>query len=99
MQRGESVYLFFPGVNLDPARWAGPLSIDLNRKFTGANNVVFGGSAYICIGKQLGLEFVKKMTAGFVEHLPERAHVVEDEVEADGNWVVERIIKKMPIVL
>jgi cytochrome P450 len=99
MQRGESIYLFFPGVNLDPAQWPDPLAIDLNRRFTGANNLVFGGSAYICIGKKLGIEFLKHMTAGFVEHLPERARVVEDEVEADGSWVVERIIKKLPIVL
>lgn len=99
MQKGESIYLFFPGANLDPARWKSPLSIDLNRKFTGANNVVFGGSAYICIGRKLGIEFLKHMTAGFVAHLPDRARVLEDEVEADGSWVAERIITKMPVVL
>ncbi len=99
MQKGESIHLFYPGVNLDPTHWPSPLSIDLNRKFTGMNNVIFGGSAYMCIGKKLGLEFLKNMTAGFVEHLPDRAHVVEDEVEADGDWVAERIITKMPIVL
>ncbi len=99
MQKGESIYLFFPGANLDPTQWESPLSIDLNRKFTGANNVIFGGSAYICIGRKLGLEFLKNMTAGFAEHLPDSARVVEDEVEADGDWVAERIITKMPIVL
>ncbi len=99
MRKGESIYLFFPGANLDPASWESPLSIDLNRKFTGANNVVFGGSAYICIGKKLGIEFLKNMTAGFVEHLPDRARVLEDEVEADGSWVAERIITKMPLML
>ena len=99
MHRGESIHLFFPGANLDPASWASPLSIDLERKFTGANNVIFGGSAYICIGKKLGLEFLKNMTAGFIEHLPYRARVLEDEVEADGSWVAERIITKLPVVL
>ena len=99
MQGGESIHLFFPGANLDPAQYGSPLSIDLNRKFDGANNVIFGGSAYVCIGRKLGLEFLKNMTAGFVEHLPEHARVVEDEVEADGDWVAERIITKMPIVL
>ena len=99
MQKGESIHLFFPGVNLDPTHWDDPLSIDLNRVLTGANHVVFGGSAYVCIGRRLGLEFIKKMTAGFVEHLPDGARVVEDEVEADGDWVAERIITKMPIEL
>jgi hypothetical protein len=99
MQKGESIHLFFPGANLDPTHWESPLSIDLNRKFTGANNVIFGGSAYICIGKKLGIEFLKSMTAGFVEHLPDRARVLEDEVEADASWVAERIIRKLPVVL
>ncbi len=99
MRKGESIHLFFPGANLDPASWESPLTIDLNRKFTGANNVIFGGSAYICIGKKLGIEFLKHMTAGFVEHLPDRARVLEDEVEADGSWVAERIITKMPLML
>lgn len=99
MRKGESIHLFFPGANLDPASWESPLSIDLNRKFTGANNVIFGGSAYICIGKKLGIEFLKHMTAGFVEHLPDRARILEDEVEADGSWVAERIITKMPLML
>ena len=99
LKKGESINLFFPGTNLDPTHWESPLTIDLNRKFTGANNVVFGGSSYICIGKKLGIEFLKNMTAGFVEHLPDCARVIEDEVEADGTWVAERIITKMPILL
>ena len=99
MREGESIYLFFPGVNLDPACWPDPLSIDLDRRFTSQNNVIFGGAVYMCIGRKLGLEFLKNMTAGFIEHLPDHAQVVEDEVEADGSWVAERIIRKMPIVL
>ncbi len=99
MRRGDSVHLFFPGANLDPAHWPSPLEIDLGRRFTGANNLVFGGSAYICIGKRLGLEFLKHMTAGFVANLPEGARVLEDEVVADGSWVAERVITKLPIAL
>jgi hypothetical protein len=99
LERGESVFLFFPGVNLDPAEFPDPLSIDLSRRFDGSNNLVFGGSAYICIGKKLGLEFMKNMAAGFLEYLPDRARVVEDEIEVDGHWVAERIITKMPIAL
>jgi cytochrome P450 len=74
-----------------------PLALDLDRRFSAKNQLVFGGSAYICIGKQLGLEFVKQMAAGFVEHLPEDVYVEEDRVEADGSWVTERIITKLPI--
>jgi cytochrome P450 len=99
MRRGESVHVFFPGVNLDPAQYADPLSIDLNRKLRGGSHLVFGGSAHICIGKKLGLEFVRSMAAGFVEHLPDHARVLEDEVRADGDWVAERIITRMPIAL
>jgi len=99
MRRGESIYLFFPGMNLDPAQYPRPLSIDLNRELTGGNHLVFGGSAHICIGKKLGLEFLRSMVTGFIEHLPERARVLEDEVRADGTWVAERIITKMPIQL
>ena len=39
------------------------------------------------------------MTAGLVEHLPDHARVLEEEVEADASWVAERIITKMPLVL
>jgi hypothetical protein len=99
MKKGESINIFFPGVNLDPAQWESPLEIDLTRRFTGMNNLIFGGSVYVCIGRKLGLEFMKKITAGFVQHLPEHASVVEDEIEVDGDWVAERIITKMPIVL
>ena len=99
MRKGESLNIFFPGLNLDPAQWDSPLEIDLNRSFSGLNNLVFGGSVYVCIGRKLGLAFLKEMAAGFVEYLPERARVVEDEIEVDGDWVAERIITKMPIVL
>jgi cytochrome P450 len=99
MRRGESIFLFFPGANLDPAQYPSPLRIDPSRRLTGADHVVFGGSTYICIGKKLGIEFLKKMLAGFLEHLPEGARIVEDEVEVDGSWVAERIITKMPIAL
>ena len=99
MQKGESINIFFPGVNLDPAHWKTPLSLDFTRKFTGVNNVVFGGLVHMCIGKKLGLNFLKHMTAGFVEHLPGSATVIDTEVEVDGGWVAERIITKMPIQL
>jgi cytochrome P450 len=97
LRKGQPIYLFFPGVNLDPALYPKPLEIDLTRRFSASNQLVFGGSTYICIGKKLGLEFIKKMLSGFVEHLPDDVWVEEDNTEADGDWVVERIITKLDI--
>ena len=91
--------IFFPGVNLDPAHWENPLEIRLDRTFTGENNIIFGGSMYLCIGKQLGIAFLKHMARGFVEHLPETARVRESEIRVDGDWVSERVITHMPIDL
>ena len=61
--------------------------------------LIFGGSVYVCIGRELGLAFLERMVEGFVEHLPEGARVVEDEIEVDGDWVAERIITRMPLEL
>jgi cytochrome P450 len=97
LKKGEPIYLFFPGVSLDPAVYTEPLAIDLDRRFSANNTLVFGGSAYICIGKKLGIEFIKKMVSGFVEHLPDDVWVEEDNTEADGDWVVERIVTKLDI--
>ena len=99
MREGESVNIFFPGVNLDPAHWESPLTIDIGRKFTGENNIIFGGSMYMCIGKQLGLAFLKNVARGFVDHLPDSAKVIEEAIEVDGDWVSERVITRMPIAL
>jgi len=99
LSKGESVNIFFPGVNLDPNHWNKPLEIDLNREFTRENNIIFGGAVYTCIGKALGIAFLKNMALGFVENLPDSASVVESELEVDGDWVAERVITKMPIQL
>jgi cytochrome P450 len=96
---GDSVNIFFPGINLDPGHWERPLEIDLQRQFSGENNIIFGGSMYMCIGKQLGIAFLKNMARGFVAHLPDTARVVESEIEVDGDWVSERVITRMPIEL
>ena len=96
---GESVNLFFPGVNLDPDHWDRPLEIDLERQFSGENNIIFGGSTYMCIGKQLGIAFLKNVARGFVENLPESARIDESEIVVDGDWVSERVITRMPIEL
>ncbi len=97
--QGDNVYLFFPGVNLDPNHWQNPLTLDFSRQYTSANHMVFGGSMFSCIGRKLAISFMQTMLQGFVRYLPETAEVLEDEIEMDGSWVVERIIRKMPIVL
>ncbi len=97
LERGEPIYLFFPGLNMDPSLYPEPCAIDLDRKFSGANTLVFGGSAHICIGRKLGIEFVKKMVEGFLEHLPDEVWLEEANTEADGSWVAERIIKKLDV--
>ena len=28
IKRGQSLYIFYPGVNLDPARWENPLTLE-----------------------------------------------------------------------
>ncbi len=99
LEKGESVNLFYPGINLDPNHWDKPLEIDIQRNFTGENNIIFGGSMYLCIGKQLGIAFLKQMARGFVDHLPDTARVRESEIRVDGDWVSERVITHMPIDL
>lgn len=99
LDKGESINIFYPGVNLDPNHWKSPLEIDIERRFTGENNIIFGGSMYLCIGKQLGIAFLKNMARGFVEHLPDTAKVVESDIRVDGDWVSERVITDMPIEL
>lgn len=99
VMQGELVYLFFPGVNMDPARWADPQALDFSRIYSGENNIIFGGSFYTCIGRKLTFAFLNKMVAGFVEYLPDSASVLEDQLEVDGSWTAERIITRMPIRL
>ena len=99
IEQGESVNIFFPGVNLDPNHWQRPLDIDLNRTFTSANNMIFGGSMYMCIGKYLGIAFLRNMARGFVDHLPDSAYIDDSKIEVDGDWVSERVITRMPIEL
>lgn len=99
IEQGESMNIFFPGVNLDPNHWDNPLEIDLNRQFTGENNIIFGGARYVCIGKYLGIAFLKNMARGFVDHLPDSARIEDSEIEVDGDWVSERVITRMPIQL
>ena len=96
---GRNINLFFPGINLDPNHWKNPLELDFTRKFEGENNIVFGGSLFMCVGKKLGIVFIRHMLEGFLRYLPDSAEVIEDEIEMDGSWVAERIIEHMPLQL
>ena len=99
IDKGRNINLFFPGINLDPNHWQNSLEIDFTRKFEGENNIVFGGSLFMCVGKKLGIIFIRHMLEGFLRYLPSTAEVIDNELEMDGSWVAERIIKNMPIQL
>jgi cytochrome P450 len=99
IKAGEVVCLYFPGINMDHNHWSKPCSIDFSRRFTGENNIIFGGSFYTCIGRKLTMAFLSSMLDGFLRHLPDTAKIVEEEIEVDGSWMAERIISRMPIHL
>ncbi len=99
MKAGEVVCLYFPGVNMDPNHWPEPQAIDFSRRFTGENNIIFGGSFYTCIGRKLTMTFLGNMIEGFIRYLPTSAAVKESEVRVDGNWMAERILTRLPIHL
>jgi cytochrome P450 len=96
---GEAIYLFFPGANLDPEHWDDPLELDFTRNFEQRNQIIFGGAKHVCIGKVLGIAFLRHMAKGFIRYLPESARINDADMEMDGTWITERIIKKMPIDL
>lgn len=96
--QGETIYLFFPGANLDPARWASPLELDFNRDFS-QPHTIFGGAKHVCIGKALSMVFLRHMAKGFIGNLPENAVINDKDIEMDGDWTAERIIMRMPIQL
>ncbi len=99
LKAGEAIYLFFPGANLDPAHWNNPLELDFERDFSQQNHIIFGGAKHACIGKAMGVAFLRHMARGFLRYLPENASINDADIEMDGSWIAERIIKRMPIEL
>ncbi len=97
LQRGDSIYIFYPAVNLDPAHWNDPLALNFQRQFTRDNHNIFGGSRYACIGSRIALKYFSELLPLLLEYLPATAELVEDEVEVDGGWITERVITHMPI--
>ena len=97
--KGETVSLFFPGLNRDPGMWTNPNELDFSRDFNSQNNLIFGGSVHTCVGVRLSNTFMKYLLAGLLENMPDAIAVVEDEVAVDGSWLAERIITRMPILV
>lgn len=96
---GEAIFLFFPGANLDPEQWPHPLELDFTRNFEQRNQIIFGGAKHVCIGKVMGIAFLRHMAKGFIRYLPDSATINDEDMEMDGTWIAERIITKMPIDL
>lgn len=99
IKKGELLYLYFPGINMDPGHWDKPLEVNLDRQFSGENNIIFGGSFYTCIGRKLTMAFLGNMIEGFIRYLPSSAQVLEDQITVDGSWMAERILTRIPIQL
>ncbi len=99
MQVGDSLYIFYPGINLDPGHWEQPLSLNFQREFTRSNQNIFGGSRYACIGSRIALKYFSQVLPGILQQLPERACILDDEIEVDGDWVAERVITRLPILV
>ena len=99
IEPGQVVYLYFPGINMDHNHWPDPEQLDFSRRFTGENNIIFGGSFYTCIGRRLTMAFIGNMLQGFLRHLPDTARIDEATVEADGSWTAERVLTRLPIQL
>jgi cytochrome P450 len=99
LEVGESFYIFYPGINLDPTHWDDPLALNFNRVFTNSNHNIFGGARYACVGRRIALKYFSELLPGLLRYLPCDARVVQDEVTLDGGWVTERVITKLPIVV
>lgn len=99
MKPGQSVYLFYPGINLDPNHWDDPLQIDFSRDLSRERHVIFGGSRYTCIGARLSMVYIKYVLKGIVEKLPRNIEILTDQEEIDDGWIAERVLKKLPIVI
>ncbi len=99
LKRGDSLYIFYPGVNLDPTHWDDPLNLNFERKFTHENHNIFGGARYSCIGSRIALKYFSEMIPLILEYLPDSAEIATADMKVDGTWITERVITDMPIVV
>jgi hypothetical protein len=75
------------------------LELNFQRQFTRDNHNIFGGSRYACIGSRIALKYFSEVLPGVLANLPEDARILEDKIEVDGNWVAERVITRLPILV
>ncbi len=97
--RGESLYLFFPAINLDPDHWHDPLTLDFSRDFSHGSQHIFGSARHACIGVQLSMVFFRQLLPIMLKAIPTHAELDQQHCEVDGDWVVERVITRMPIIV
>ena len=96
---GDSLFIFYPGVNMDPTHWSSPLALDFKREFTHNNHNIFGGARYSCISRKIALKYFSYVLPSRLSNLSEKSRVVSEEIEVDGGWIAERVITKLPILV
>lgn len=99
LRRGDSLYIFYPGVNLDPTHWDNPLELSFDRQFTHDNHNIFGGSRYSCIGSRIALKYFSELVPLILEYLPVTAEVSSEDIRVEGDWITERVITNLPILV
>jgi cytochrome P450 len=83
----------------DSGHWDKPLELNIQRQLTRENHNIFGGSRYACIGSRIALKYFSEVLPGILANLSGRARIIEDDIEVDGNWVAERVITRLPILV
>jgi cytochrome P450 len=99
LEIGDSLFIFYPGVNMDPTHWDSPLTLNFQREFTRDNHNIFGGSRYACIGSRIALKYFSYVLPSMLSNLSKDARVITEEIVVDGGWIAERVITKLPILI
>ncbi|MCX2982019.1 cytochrome P450 [Halieaceae bacterium IMCC14734] len=96
---GDSLFIFYPGVNMDPTHWDAPLTLNFKREFTRDNHNIFGGSRYSCIGSRIALKYFSYVLPSMLANVDKGSRLIKEEIEVDGEWIAERVITKLPILV
>lgn len=97
LEAGDIVFLFFPGINRDPSQWDAATALSPHGDSASADDLVFGGAHYTCIGRKLAMAMMRHLLTGYVRYLPASSRVHDDQIEVDGSWISERIITRLPV--
>ena len=84
---------------MDPTDWRHPERLDFQRHFTRENHNLFGGSRYACIGSRIALQYFAGVLPGILQNLPRGAQLIEEEVTVDPDWITERVVTRLPILV